>query len=554
MILAAVCLIVSYQYLIPKSQEAAVSLGPGAGKETHHSITDAFKQLPTGKAKFFPRVQYKFDAPSEFELSLRKTRQKEVKNTFVKCWQAYKKNAWLHDELMPVSGKAKDTFGGWAATLVDSLDTLYIMELKDEFKEAVDAVANINFSETNLEQINVFETTIRYLGGFLGAYDLSKDKKLLQKATEVADMLYKAFDTPNRMPITRWDFHKAKSGQRQEAPEAVLVAEIGSLSLEFTRLSQITGDPKWYDAVSRISDVLEEQQDKTKIPGLWPIIVNAKDKDFTKFPNFTLSAMADSAYEYLPKMEILMGGLEPRYQEMYKKAMKAAVKDIIFRPMVPDDAADILVAGKSSVDGTKALLDGELQHLSCYLGGNMAMAGRLFEIEEHVQIGKKLCNGCIYFYAQMPYGIMPEVSHVIPCKSTSKCHWNETLWKDEVIKAQKNQGGDPTQILVSGRVPEGFSSLEDRRYILRPEAIESVFYLYRMTGEQALQAAAWNMWTAVQRYTQTEIANAALVDVASKDTIPAKLDSMEVCKTTHSIFHFHGLSLQFCRVFGWQRH
>lgn len=101
------------------------------------------------------------------------------------------------------------SFGGWAATLVDTLDTLWIMGMKDEFEEAANAAKAVGFSTTIEKFLNVFETTIRYLGGFLGAYDLSKGSYpvLLQKATEVRDLLYCAFDTLNRMPAPqarRW--------------------------------------------------------------------------------------------------------------------------------------------------------------------------------------------------------------------------------------------------------------------------------------------------------------------------------------------------------------
>jgi mannosyl-oligosaccharide alpha-1,2-mannosidase len=50
----------------------------------------------------------------------------------------------------------------------------------------------------------LFETTIRYLGGLLGAYDVSggKYKVLLEKAEELGEVLMGAFDTPNRMPLT----------------------------------------------------------------------------------------------------------------------------------------------------------------------------------------------------------------------------------------------------------------------------------------------------------------------------------------------------------------
>ena len=176
--------------------------------------------------------------------------------------------------------------------------------MKDEFEEAIKSLDKIDFSTCSLEELNVFETTIRYLGGFLAAYDISGAKypTLVHKAVEIGDMLYKAFDTPNRMPITRWNFTAAAEGAHQVAPSTILIAEIGSLTLEFTRLSQVSGDPKYYDAVQRIMDVFEEQQMNTKIPGLWPVVVDAERLDFTEQGFFTIGGMADSAFEYLPKV------------------------------------------------------------------------------------------------------------------------------------------------------------------------------------------------------------------------------------------------------------
>lgn len=54
-----------------------------------------------------------------------------------------------------------------------------------------------------------------------------------------------------------------------------MLAEIGSLSLEFTRLAQITKETKYYDAIARITNEFERWQNNTKIPGLWPKHVDA---------------------------------------------------------------------------------------------------------------------------------------------------------------------------------------------------------------------------------------------------------------------------------------
>jgi mannosyl-oligosaccharide alpha-1,2-mannosidase len=69
----------------------------------------------------------------------------------------------MKDELAPLSGGFRNTFGGWAATLVDSLDTLHMMGLLDEFNHAVSAIGSIDFSRSDESTLNIFETTIRYL-------------------------------------------------------------------------------------------------------------------------------------------------------------------------------------------------------------------------------------------------------------------------------------------------------------------------------------------------------------------------------------------------------
>lgn len=260
--------------------------------------------LPTGPAASIPRIQNVFEPETALQKLEREERLAAVKRSFVHSWEAYKAHAWLQDEVTPLTGEFKNGFGGWGATLVDSLDTLWIMGMKKDFAIAVAALRKIDFSTSPLLKINLFETTIRYLGGFLSAYDVSEGRypALLDKAIELGDMLYVAFDTPNRLPITHWSWQSAAEGHAQEAPTSVLLAEIGSLSLEFTRLTQLSGDPKYYDAIQRIMDTFEAQQNDTKIPGMWPVTLDAQRKDFTRDRSFTFGGMADSLYEYLPKV------------------------------------------------------------------------------------------------------------------------------------------------------------------------------------------------------------------------------------------------------------
>ena len=138
------------------------------------------------------------------------------------------------------------------------------MDEKTEFEEAIHALrSTIDLTVIEANTRSVFETIIQHLGGLLAAYDVGDARypMLLDMAVEMADMLYAAFDTPNCMPVNWWHWKDAQANLSQVASQGTSIAELGSLSLEFTHLSQLTGDAKFYDAVQRISDVLEASQD-----------------------------------------------------------------------------------------------------------------------------------------------------------------------------------------------------------------------------------------------------------------------------------------------------
>lgn len=544
--------------------------------------------LPTGKPKTIPKVQYSFKAESDEARQKREERLAIVKGEMERAWTGYKTYAWMHDELSPVTQKFRDPFCGWAATLVDALDTLWIMGMKEEFEGAVKAVGNIDFTTSSRSEIPVFETTIRYLGGLLAAYDVSGGKAggheiLLEKAVELAEILMGVFDTPNRMPILYYNWKPAFTGLPRRALTTVSVAELGSLLMEFTRLAQLTEDNRYYDAVARITNAFEEWQNRpggTAIPGVFPEHVDASgcnrtaardaelklsqeqaakvqsvldapddytgreyshkpksgksgaaakmnaavgkntvpdlalsdkadrlqgesqfpkrqnsdfdvDEDLYDHPltlnaesttqskepaapqiasapnlyeqmmregvtgqaytlpelaevcypqgltsggwgrdSFSMGGSQDSTYEYFPKQFLLLGGLEQKYQVMHSKVADAVKKWLLYRPMVPDER-DILFSAKVTTAGkpeTDLMTEFEVTHLTCFLGGMFAMAGKIFEDRVDLEIGRKLTDGCVWAYETTPTGIMPEGATVVPCADATNCKWNETLW------------------------------------------------------------------------------------------------------------------------------
>lgn len=242
---------------------------------------DSLIPLPTGKPKSVPKVQYHFGSESPDTKAKREDRLAQVKAEMKRAWEGYEKFAFGHDELVPIEKSFKDPFCGWAATLVDAMDTLWIMGLKEEFDSAYKGLKDIDFTTTpHRNEIPVFETTIRYLGGLLAAYDVSGGHKgdyplLLKKAVELAEVLMGIFDTPNRMPVLYYKWKPAYASQPKRASTRAGIAELGTLSMEFTRLAQLTGKDKYYDAIARITDALEEWQNRDDetaptLPGIFP--------------------------------------------------------------------------------------------------------------------------------------------------------------------------------------------------------------------------------------------------------------------------------------------
>ncbi|KAI1633085.1 endoplasmic reticulum mannosyl-oligosaccharide 1,2-alpha-mannosidase [Biscogniauxia mediterranea] len=489
----------------------------------------ALKPLPAGRSRNLPPVQANFPSERFHERRTREERQREVKRVFLNDWKAYKSFAWMKDALKPLSESYRDQFSGWSATLVDSLDALWIMGLREEFDEAVEAVAQIDFGTSTSTRVNTFETNIRYLGGLIAAYDLSKREILLTKAVELGDLIYGAFNTENRMPVDFIDFKAAKTGKGLVVEGSVVSASPGTLSLELTRLSQLTGDPKYYDAISRVMDVFYQGQKKTMLPGLWPMFVSMSSQDVVSGNTFTLAGCADSLYEYLPKVHALLGGQEHRYEEMTANFVEAG-KRLFFRPMVPNNESILIPSsGRVTQDG-RVILDEETEHLACYIGGTYALAGRLLGAKEYVNIGEKLALGCVYGYKSFPTGMMPERVNMVACESIEDCEWNETRFDKEKIKRRE----------WKDHLPLGFTTAKDPRYILRPEAIESVFILYRITGDPAWQEIGWDMFTAIVNGTKTETGtHAAVQDVTrATDDLP-KDDYMESFWLAETLKYFY---------------
>jgi mannosyl-oligosaccharide alpha-1,2-mannosidase len=244
--------------------------------------------------------------------------------------------------------------------------------------------------------------------------------------------------------------------------------------VEFTRISQLTKDPKYFDAVQRITDVLEKSQNKTRIPGVWPVVCNANSLSFD-YNHFTLGGMADSTYEYLPKEYMMLGGRSQQYRHMYETALDAAKKHLFYRPMTKD-SQDILFSGNARMStANEVSLEPQGQHLACFIVGMVATGAKIFDLPDDLKVAKKLVDGCIWSYESMPTGLMPETFHMVPCDDAKNCEWDQRKWYDGINQIQSSTA-ETAEMKPDDRAENwikvkklvaGYTDIDDPRYILR---------------------------------------------------------------------------------------
>lgn len=310
----------------------------------------------------------------------------------------------------------------------------------------------------------------------------------------------------------------------------------------------MTGDPKYYDAIQRIADEFEKSQKLTKLPGMWPVVVDAQKPSFKDDNFFTLGGMSDSLYEYFPKQYLILGGLLAQPKTLYENFIEVAKEYLFFRIYNPQNEP-ITVSGDVRVRGNgEPGLNPQGQHLTCFTGGMVGLASKIFNRPHELSLAEELTAGCVWAYDSSANGIAPEIFSVIPCPKND-CTWSEKLWHDKLNEKYPNHTAitvemrteNAERVIKERRLTPGMIAIEDRRYILRPEAIESVFIMYRITGDRKWQDAAWRMFQQIEKVSRTDIAASAIADITvGPDEVSAqKMDSMESFWLAETLKYFY---------------
>ncbi|KIK90609.1 glycoside hydrolase family 47 protein [Paxillus rubicundulus Ve08.2h10] len=421
------------------------------------------------------------------------TQRDAVVDIFVDSYEPYMKYAWGHDDLLPVSESYTDGRNGWGASIVDAMSTMWIMGRHDWFNQAVNYTATVDFSKSKTDDtVSIFETTIRYVGGLLSAYELSgyQYDVLVNKAEQLAQQMAYAWVGNNAIPFEYINFTA-----HEPTIATSTISGIGSLTLEWNRLSLYTNNDTYRQLAEKsVQHIINMSP---PLPGMPAKNIDPATGDAVG--GYTWGSGSDSYLEYLIKYPRLTNTDDNSYADAWLTAVDTSIKKLLRTSTVGDWVY------LADYDDDK-LIRHVGSHLACFSGGNWILGGKLTNNDTLVDIGLQLTDACWNTYASTATGIGPE----------------EFAYVSSDGNYTGASGPDEEQLQFYNK--HGFY-ITTPYYILRPEVLESNFYAWRVTGDTKYLDNAASAIKSFQQYLSTTVAYTGIDDV--DNTQSGKIDDME---------------------------
>uniref|UniRef100_A0AAY4DRT7 alpha-1,2-Mannosidase n=1 Tax=Denticeps clupeoides TaxID=299321 RepID=A0AAY4DRT7_9TELE len=404
-----------------------------------------------------------------------KEKRDKIREMMKHAWDSYRQYGWGHNELKPLAKKGHSTniFGNsqMGATIVDALDTLYIMGLHDEFKDGQEWIEqNLDFS-VNAE-VSVFEVNIRFIGGLLAAYYLSGQEVFKVKAVQLAEKLLPAFNTPTGIP---WAMVNLKSGVGRNwgwaSAGSSILAEFGTLHMEFVHLTYLSGNPAYYEKVRHIRKLLAKMD---RPNGLYPNYLNPRTGRWGQH-HTSVGGLGDSFYEYLLKAWLMSDKTDTEARKTYDDAIEA-----IERHLIRKSNGGLTFIG----EWKNGHLERKMGHLTCFAGGMFALGADGSPDDKaghYLQLGAEIAHTCHESYDRTVLKLGPEAFK-----------FDSGL---EAVAVRQNE----------------------KYYILRPEVIETYWYMWRFTHDPKYRQWGWEATQAIDKYCRVSGGFSGVKDVYSSN-------------------------------------
>lgn len=428
-------------------------------------------------------------------------RANAVKTTFKTSWNGYMQYAFPNDELLPLTNSFSNSRNGWAASAIDAFSTALVMEDVEVINTILNYIPTINFDRTAPEspQVNLFETTIRYLGGLLSGYDLltgplsnlvantTQVQAILSQAKHLADNLKFTFDTPTGIPRRNNYLNQTTDGSNE-----ISIVSSGTLVLEWTRLSDLTGDPVYAKLTQKAESYLLNPQPASSepFPGLIGTVINS-DTGLLENADGGWGGGDDSFYEYLIKMYVYDPSRFSQYKDRWILAADSSIAHLASHPLGHENLTFL-----ARFSGTN--LSYSSGHLACFSGGNFLLGGSALKLQKYIDFGLDLVDGCHETYVNTATRIGPEGFSWLPTPF------------DNVTQADLLT---PTYLAQKDFYAKAGFWITSSTYVLRPEVMESYYYAWRISGDPKYRDWAWDAFQAINTTCRAGSGYAELLNV-----------------------------------------
>ncbi|KAK0895989.1 mannosyl-oligosaccharide alpha-1,2-mannosidase [Friedmanniomyces endolithicus] len=485
-------------------------------------------------------------------------RAEKVREAFRISFADYEKHAWGDDEYHPVAKTGKKMVpNGLGWIIVDALDTMMLMNLTTELEHSRQWIHN-NLTYDQDHDVSTFETTIRMLGGLLSAHYLSSsfpgvyapvndglsDDMYVEKATDLADRLLGAFETQSGVPLASVNLHTMKGIPSHADAGASSTAEATSVQLEMKYLAKLTGETQYWDRAEHVMKVVD---DNDMPDGLLPIFIYA-DQGAFRGNNIRLGSRGDSYYEYLIKQYLQTSQQEPVYNSMWNESM-AGIKKHLITYSRPSNFT-ILAERPNGLDNA---ISPKMDHLVCFMPGTIALATTggvsvaqarkqgswTAEHEENIQLAEELMKTCWGMYTITSTGLAGEITYF---NMHDPPVMYEDFTSDNRPKSPRNFDRLPNLPGVDSRLigtDDYIIKPNDAHNLQRPETVESLFYMWRITGDTKYRDWGWKMFEAFMKHTAV-LDGSGYSSISSVNILPPPLkDNMESFWLAETLKYFY---------------
>jgi hypothetical protein len=293
----------------------------------------------------------------------------DVRSELRHTWGSYRRLAWGHDQLLPVSGGHSEFFDDAhpvGLSIVEALGTLYFMGLDDELDDGVRWVRDhLDFGGVDAD-VQVFETNIRMVGGLLSGYLCTGERALLRNAQEIADILLPCFtESPTGMP-----YRLVNPATGEISGDVNVLAEIGTIVAEFGTLSRLVHDSRYFDAAKKAQRAVFDRRSSLDLVGTE---INVETGEWTD-SSARVDPPVDSFFEYLWDGWDLFGDREIKH---WYDTLTAAV----LRREAERHGGELWFHRADMTTG--APLGRETSELTSYYAGLLGQSGHLREGEAY---------------------------------------------------------------------------------------------------------------------------------------------------------------------------